>query len=111
MTTCTIIGLAVSCVIDSTPRPTPAASAALLAPRAFVFVAPVPKMQLEALRMTPERRTLTEQLPARRLDGSLLTDPPTVYQTQLPWGWWLPSAQRSSSRRDHRAEHDSTHKK
>lgn len=107
MTACTIIGLAVSCVIDSTPRPTAAESAALLAPRAFVYVAPVPQRQLEALRIVPERRADPEQLPARRLDGTLLSDPPRVYQTELPWGWWRSSAARSSRPNDH----DSKHKK
>lgn len=83
MTVCKIILSVVSCVVDPSHAITASEAAALVAPRQFVWAAPIAKQVQELVRMTPERRS-ADQLPARRLDGSLLSDPPTVYIGYLP---------------------------
>lgn len=89
MTTCTIIGLVVSCLVNPATRLTPDEAAAILAPYQYVYVEPAPRWGPTVLLAgsSPTAGPFGEFKPfspARRLDGSLWTDPPWRSVTYLP---------------------------
>lgn len=80
--TCVIIGLLVSCA-SPTPRPAPEVAAAILRASVPPFVPGIrgigPRVTIAGwTRDTPPAP------PTRRLDGTLLTDPVTVYGNPFP---------------------------
>ena len=87
MTTCILVLNLIHCVVVG-PVPTPAQAAAILAPHQFVYMAPRPAggpfLTVARSKTGPawDRRELH---PKRRLDGTLLSDPPTVYGIPYPW--------------------------
>ena len=100
--TCTIIGaVAVSCFVTG-PKPSPAEAARILTASVppFVYVPPSPRQlgpffaSIASTRPTAGPWAWPEPSPARRLDGTLLTDPPTIYG--------LPPWYRYSYRREHK---------
>jgi len=82
VTTCTIVAGVITCVFAPGPRPTAAEAAAILAPRQFVYVAPIPPRPPIYVARTVDH--WPEPRPRRRLDGTLLTDPVQVYGV-FPW--------------------------
>ena len=87
MTTCTLVLGLIQCVIVG-PVLTPAQAAAILAPHEFVYVAPLPAggpVLTVARSKTGSPWDWPELRPKRRLDGTLLSDPPTVYGIPYPW--------------------------
>lgn len=88
MTTCVVVGaIVVSCVVDPATRPSPAEAAAILAP--YQFVAPPPiggGPTFAILASSPTAGPFGEFRPfspARRLDGTLLSQRPWIMRAYV----------------------------
>ena len=92
MTTCSIVAAIVSCILHGpvlSPRQAVDIFQSSMTP--FVYVAPLPPRLPEPISVAaPQRANMSgpwdwpEPRPERRLDGTLLSDPPTVFGIQ-PW--------------------------
>ena len=101
---CTIIGIIVQCVLATTPL-TPAEAAVILAPYQYVHVPQVlpqvhiPRTGVFVLRSSSTAGPFGEFLPfppPRRLDGTLLSQPVTVYGE---WHSWTTQTRRERAGR------------
>jgi hypothetical protein len=87
MTSCVLVMGIITCT-DLPPKLTPAEAAAIVAPHQFIGGSTIPyRPPVESVQTSPTAGPFgefKEHAPARRLDGSLLSDPPLIYG--LPYG-------------------------
>jgi hypothetical protein len=86
MTSCIGAALIIHCVLDPTPRLSPAEAAAILTPHQFVALPPAEGPYVVIIGSSPTTGPFGEFAPfppARRLDGTLLSERPSIMRVQV----------------------------